>query len=214
MIYVILTAAGIGSRFGELKPKQFTIIDNKELLRHTIDCFDFLDCKIYIGLSNEYFDYFNDDRIVKYVGGDTGCETIKIGLNTIVSLNEIKTNDIVIISDGNRPLVSKQIIDDEIDFILKNQKSLVCPYLESFGVISSDGKRVIDRNSIYQVQMPCCCNLNLIYECYNKITHIDYNNPMEVYLNFYDHVDFISGDIKNIKITYKKDLDFLRLMMP
>ena len=210
MIYVILTAAGMGTRFNSELPKQFIKINDQELLKYTIDRFD--SYKIYIGLSKEYFDYFDDDRIIKYIGGSTGCETIKLGLNKIYSDNNITDDDIVIISDGNRPLVSKRIIDEEIQFILNNPDSIVCPYLESFGLISSDGYKLIDRNSIHQVQMPCCCNLKLIHSFYNRIETFNYNNPMEVWLNYKSHIDFIKGDYVNIKITYREDLSLFNIL--
>lgn len=210
MIYVILTAAGIGSRFNSDVPKQFIKLDDKELLKYTIDCFDKF--KIYVGLSKEYIDYFNDDRIIKYIGGKTGCETIKLGLDAINDTNDISDDDVVIISDGNRPLTSNRIINEEINFILNNSDKMVCPYLESFGLISSDGTKTIDRSTIYQVQMPCCCNFKMIHSLYNKIDDYNYSNPMEVYLQYNDKIDFVKGDIKNIKITYKEDAELFELL--
>ena len=37
--WVVIPAAGVGSRMGVDKPKQYISINNKTILEHTIDCF-------------------------------------------------------------------------------------------------------------------------------------------------------------------------------
>ncbi len=208
MIFVLITAAGVGSRFNTSLPKQFVKINNKELLKYTIDCYSHLDCKIFLGLSEEYINEFNDCRVIKYIGGNHNQETIKKGLEIIQK--ESSYDDIILICDGNRPLVSKEIINSEIEFVMNNQDKIVCPAIESYGLFSSDGKHSIDRSTIVQVQMPCCCNFNKINNLYSKVTKFDFNNPMELWAR-YDKVDFVKGDYKNIKITYAEDLDLFLL---
>ena len=200
----------MGSRFGGSTPKQFITIDGVELLKYTIDKFDCIeDKKIYVGLNKQYIDKFEYKNIIKFIGGDTGQDTIFKGLKTIIENNDIKSDDIIIIQDGNRPCTSNRIILNLIDFIKQNPSELVCPQIPIYGLSSINGDKQYNRNEFVYTQMPCCCNLIELYNLYSKINNLSlYNNPMEIWCE-HKPIKFIKGDLLNIKITYPEDLEIL-----
>jgi 2-C-methyl-D-erythritol 4-phosphate cytidylyltransferase len=107
----LIVAGGIGKRLDSHTPKQFLILGNKPVLMHTLSKFSHLD-KIYLVLPKKYFEkwralcekYNFDVKHVLVEGGENRFSSVKNGLNAINS------TDIVLIHDGARPFVKKELI--------------------------------------------------------------------------------------------------------
>ena len=124
MNIAILTAGGIGSRTHQDLPKQFITVDNKPIIVYTLEAFQQhpnID-EIYVSclegwntVLDAYAKQFNITKLKRIViGGATGQESI---YNAMKAINEDhgETGDIVvIIHDGNRPMVSQDVITDSI----------------------------------------------------------------------------------------------------
>ena len=110
----ILTAGGIGSRTHQDIPKQFIHVNNKPIIVYTLEAFqnhpniDEICVAILEGWDQILWAYAKQFNItkLKYVvtGGETGQESIFNGLKAIRS-NHVDS-DVVIVHDGNRPMVS------------------------------------------------------------------------------------------------------------
>ena len=211
MVYVIITAAGLGSRFNSSIPKQFVKFNDKELLKYTIDQFDCIDCITHVGIpKGTTFKYKN---VNTYTGGNCGQETIFKGLQAIMNSNKVNKNDVLIIQDGNRPCTKSSLIQELLSFIRKNPEEMVCPKIPIYGISSSDGTKQFNRNDFVYTQMPCCCNLFQLFELYSRIEDFDsYSNPMEVWCT-HKHICFVEGDLLNIKITYPKDIEVFNMIL-
>ena len=120
MITALLTAAGSGSRMGQDIPKQFIHIDNKPLIIHTMEAFQrhpsidailVVTLPSWIDVLKAYASQFNITKLRWVVpGGETGQESIRLGLEALE--NQLSPEDIVMIHDGNRCLVSSEIISN------------------------------------------------------------------------------------------------------
>ena len=123
MNIALLTAGGIGNRMGQNIPKQFMPIDNKPVIIYTLESFQ---CHPEInviavvcleGWEIVLQSYANQYNITKlkwiFKGGENNQESIYNGL---MGLKEAgcSDEDIVLIQDGVRPLVSERIISDNI----------------------------------------------------------------------------------------------------
>ena len=127
MNIALLTAAGNATRMHQDIPKQFIHVDNKPIIVHTMEAFQNhpgIDAIIVVTLESwssvlwAYAKQFNIDKLKWVVtGGDTGQESIKNGIKFLE--NEIGTSDdvVVMIHDGNRPMVSAEIISNNLAFI-------------------------------------------------------------------------------------------------
>jgi 2-C-methyl-D-erythritol 4-phosphate cytidylyltransferase len=123
MNIALLTAGGIGNRMGQDIPKQFMTIDNKPVIIYTMESFqrhpevDGI-CVICLkGWDVVLQSYANQYNITKlkwiFEGGDSNQESIHNGL---VGLKQAgcSDDDIILVQDGVRPLVSERIISENI----------------------------------------------------------------------------------------------------
>lgn len=123
MNIALLTAGGIGNRMGQDIPKQFMTIDNKPVIIYTMESFqrhpevDGI-CVICLkGWNVVLQSYANQYNITKlkwiFEGGDSNQESIHNGL---VGLKQAgcSDDDIILVQDGVRPLVSERIISENI----------------------------------------------------------------------------------------------------
>ena len=123
MNIALLTAAGTGTRMHQDIPKQFIHVDNKPVIIHTMEAFQnhpSIDAIIVVTLDSwkevlwAYAKQFNISKLQWVVpGGDTGQDSIKNGLD---KLKEDLPNEevTVMVHDGNRPLVTSEIISDSL----------------------------------------------------------------------------------------------------
>ena len=123
MNIALLTAGGIGNRMGQDIPKQFMTIDNKPVIIYTMESFqrhpeiDSI-CVICLkGWEVVLQSYANQYNITKlkwiFEGGNSNQESIYNGLSGLKGAG-CSDDDIVLVQDGVRPLVSERIISENI----------------------------------------------------------------------------------------------------
>ena len=123
MNIALITAGGVGNRMGQDIPKQFMPIDNKPVIIYTMESFQYhpeIDAIAVICLKGWELvlqAYANQYNITKlkwiFPGGTTNQESI---YNGVMGLNKegCSNDDIILIQDGVRPLVSREIISNNI----------------------------------------------------------------------------------------------------
>jgi 2-C-methyl-D-erythritol 4-phosphate cytidylyltransferase len=168
MNIALIVAAGSGSRMGNAdKPKQFLPIYGKPLMIHTIEAFEVHDeIDAIVVVTNEaYIDQVKvwckqyDLGKIKAVvaGGDSRQISVHNGLQAVTALSKDPKNDIVLIHDAARPLISQRIITDNIrtcekydavDTVIKASDTIVRSINEES---ISD---IPARNELYQGQTP------------------------------------------------------------
>ena len=123
----LIFAGGSGVRMNTKGlPKQFLEMNGKAIIIHTIEHFE--KCKaidaIVIVCLKDYIEYLEDlldrDRITKVKkivpGGSCGQESIYHGLCAAEEISE-NEDDIILIHDGVRPLISGKLIHDNINMV-------------------------------------------------------------------------------------------------
>ncbi|WP_250654759.1 2-C-methyl-D-erythritol 4-phosphate cytidylyltransferase [Alkalimarinus coralli] len=114
--WVIVPAAGVGSRMMADRPKQYLPLAGKTVIEHTLN--KLLTCKqfdtLLVGLSPEdcYWDALpvsRNDRIIRYDGGRERVDTVLNGLYAI--LGKAEPDDWVLVHDVARPCVTIEDID-------------------------------------------------------------------------------------------------------
>lgn len=128
MITALIFAGGTGQRMNsKSKPKQFLELHGKPILIHTLDYFenhpqvDNICIVCLAGWEEELKKSLKkyDINKVKWIveGGETGHESIYHGLLT---LQQVCTDeDIIMIHDGVRPLISEELISENIETVKK-----------------------------------------------------------------------------------------------
>lgn len=136
--YALLTAGGVGNRMGQDIPKQFMTVDNVPVIIYTLQAFqnhpaiDGICVPCLAGWEVVLQSYANQYGITKLKwicpGGDSNQESIFNGIKALKDAG-CADEDIVLVHDGVRPLVSEEIISKNIETCKKYRYAvtgLVC----------------------------------------------------------------------------------------
>ncbi len=123
MNIALIIAGGSGNRMGQDIPKQFMHVDGAPIIIHTMQCFQqhpdigMIAVVCLKGWETVLQSYANQFSITKlqhiFPGGDSGMASIH---NGIYGLREVgcQDDDMVLIHDAVRPLLSQEIISSNI----------------------------------------------------------------------------------------------------
>ena len=229
MNIALILAAGSGSRMGNAdKPKQFLPIYGKPLMIHTIEAFEVHDevDAVVIVTNGEYIDQVKvwckqyDLVKVKAVvaGGNSRQISVYNGLTAVKGLSKGK-DDIVLIHDAARPLISQTIISnnikacekfDAVDTVIKASDTIVR---------STDEETITDipvRSELYQGQTPQTFKLSLILEAHEKAKSGEIPNVTDdckLVLSLGKKIHLVEGSKQNFKITTFDDLMMLKALL-
>ncbi len=227
MNIAIILAGGSGSRMGSDIPKQFIDIYGKPLIVHTLESFDINTNIDYIAVVCKE-DWCEDLQIwirkyginkAKWIvqGGNTRQESIYNALKKIET--ECSENDIVVIHDAARPLISQRIIDDNIEGAKKyGAVDTVIPTSDTI-VNSKDGEMINSvpiRKELYLGQTPQSFSYRLIKEAHEIALNndrFDATDDCQLIIGMNENVHLIKGDKLNFKITTFEDMLLLKAVI-
>ena len=221
----IITAAGIGSRMNMNITKQLYEVNEKPLIVYTIDSFynnKNIDRIVVVASEKELeimkniikkFDYLNKTDVI--VGGQSNGESI---YNGIMFIKDNFDNCNVLIHDGDRCLVSSEIINNNIDAVNKYGSCVTAiEVVEAlYEARNNESIKYIPRNNIYRIQTPYSYRLNDLIDLYDegKRNDMDFKNIppciLMQMLNKSSHL--IEGSEFNFKITTQENLKMFQLI--
>ena len=218
MIYAVMAAGGIGSRMGADKPKQYIEIGGKAIIAHTAE--KFLNCerisKVIVLCPADWVDYtreiFSETEVVVISGGDTRNETLMRAIDYIEETDGLSEDTYLVTHDAVRPFVTEEIINNNIDAMLKyGATGTVIPATDT--IFQSVNGQIIDsipdRSELYQAQTPQCFGALKLRELYQSLSDEEKDiltDGCKIYLLKGHDVHLVKGDVSNIKITYPHDL--------
>ena len=227
MTVALLTAAGIGSRMGQDIPKQFIHVDNKPLIIYTLEAFQkhpSIDAIVVVTLPNwidmvtAYAKQFGITKLKWIVpGGKTGQESIHNGLLAIAG--ECPKDTIVMVHDGNRCLVSPEIISDSLA-VFKEHGSAVAaiPCVEAVFLSENNGDSSdvsIPREKLYRTQTPHTYTLEKLLWAHKMAKEKGIENTAAsctLMQALGETVYFSAGSEENLKITTTDDLALFKVL--
>lgn len=221
MVVALLTAAGTGTRMGQDIPKQFMHVENKPLIIHTMEAFQnhpSIDAIIVVTLPawtavlQAYAAQFNITKLKWVVpGGTTGQESIYNGLMELGK--ELKENDIVMIHDGNRCLVSSEIISNSLaTFHTHGSAVAAIPCVEAVFRSDDDGASStvsIPREQLFRTQTPHTYTLGKLLWAHDEAKKkgiINTAASCTLMQKLGETVYFSRGSETNLKITTVDDM--------
>lgn len=228
MIYGAMLAGGVGSRMKSATiPKQFLEVEGKPIIIYTllnmlkVERFDY----IYIATHKDYLDYMKD-MVNKYVdkpekvriieGGKERMDSIHNVTDAIVNDEGIHDDDVIVIHDAVRPLVTEKILNDSID-AAGTYGACVCglPAVDTM-LYSEDGKIVTnipERSKLYNGQAPDSFSLPRFLEMQNNLMEEQKKvivGTSQICTMNHQQMYIIEGDPLNFKITTDGDLLILK----
>lgn len=166
MNIAIILSGGTGTRVGASIPKQYIEVDGKPIISYCVETFakrEDIDFFI-IGAADGWQGYLRDklSHIVKPIYFAQPGDTRQLSIfNALKKAEEMgaKENNIVIIHDAARPLVTNHIIDQCLDGILKDHYDGVLPVIHMKDTIylsenGKDIKQLLNRDQLYAGQAP------------------------------------------------------------
>lgn len=228
MNVALLTAAGTGTRMGQDIPKQFIHIDNKPILIHTLEAFQnhpSIDAIIVVTLASwievvkAYAKQFNITKLQWVVeGGATGQESIKKGLNELKA--HISLDDVVLVHDGNRSMVSSEIISDSLVKFKKYGSAVAAiPCVEAVFRSDDDGISStvsVPREQLFRTQTPHTYTLGKLLWAHEEAAKKGITNTAAsctLMQQLGEKVYFSKGSEENIKITTTDDLRIFQALL-
>ena len=225
----ILTAGGIGSRTHQDIPKQFLTVENKPIIIYTLEAFQqhpSID-EIYVSclegwniVLETYAKQFNITKLKRIVtGGASGQESIYNGLKAIKEDHE-KTNDIVvIIHDGNRPMLPQDVITDNLVKQKKYGSAVAVIPTTEVVFVSKNGNEsntALNREELWRTQTPHSYNFDELWSVHNVAIKDCVKNMAAScsLMQKYGYMTYFSkGSEKNIKITTTEDIEIFKALL-
>ena len=228
-IAIIITAAGSSTRIGGGIKKEYLPFKNGTVLSVCAETF----LNAFSSAEGGDAQYQITDFIVTCpVGGREACEralgqVCKGGFQIVEGADTRQKSvykgllavkgqpDIVLIHDGARPFVSREVIMEALEAAVLNGASVP-------GITPTDTQKEIDENgfvvrhlvrsSLVSVQTPQCFKFKELLEAHGKAAADgrEYTDDTEIWGTYCGPVRVTKGEVNNIKITYPSDLEALK----
>ena len=229
MNIALIIAGGSGNRMGQDIPKQFIHVDGCPIIIHTLLCFQnhpdihAIAVVCLRGWETVLQSYANQFCITKlkhiYPGGKTGMESIH---NGIYGLKEdgYADGDFVLIHDSVRPLLSQDIISNNIAICKEYGYAITGIQCREAILQSDDGfvtRTSIPRDTLIRTQTPQTFRLGNIISVHEEAKAKGIDNSVASCTLIAEvggrEMHIVPGSEKNIKITTTEDLEILKALM-
>ena len=230
MNIVLLTAGGVGNRMGQDIPKQFMTIEEKPVIVYTLESFqnhpeiDAIAVVCLKGWEKFVQSYANQYRISKlkwiFDGGETNQDSIH---NGILGLKDsgCQDDDIVMVHDAVRPLVSEEIISNNLE-VAKRYGYAVTGMICKEVIMELNGERVLPietpRERLVRTQTPHTYRLKTLIEAHEEAKKRHLTNtvaPCDMIAKLGGQKQYlVQGSERNgLKLTRPEDVDIFRTLV-
>ena len=227
MNVAVIIAGGSGHRMGQDIPKQFINVYDKPVLIYTLESFqrndliDAIEVVCIDGWHNVLWAYAKQFNITKlqYVvkGGKNGQDSIRNGVYELEK--HFDKDDIVLIHDAIRPMVSAEVISDCIAKTRKYGDAItVIPCAEAM-MQTEDGATSCGsypRDNLKRTQTPQGFSIGKICDLHRRALEAGITNSVAsctLMIEMGEQVHFSAGSEKNIKLTTVEDIDIFKALL-
>ncbi len=220
--WVVIPAAGIGSRMRADRPKQYLQLAGRTILEHTLDCF--LDHPRLKGLvlSLAADDPFwpalpcaTDPRIQRVEGGAERADSVLAGLLRLVELGA-QEGDWVLVHDAARPNLARSDLDRLLAELADDPVGglLAVPARDTLKRIGADGRvaETVDRSLIWQAYTPQMFRFAALHRALADalVAGVAVTDEASALEWAGQAPKLVEGRADNLKITRPEDLEWLR----
>lgn len=225
MVSAVIFAGGVGARMKSADiPKQFLEVEGKSIIIRTLEQFAnhkkvdtiFISCLgSWIPELKSQINTWGIKKVRSIVeGGNNGHQSIHNALAEAVKISA--PDDIVLICDGVRPMISEQLISNCICETMKYDTAV--PVTESIDSVleSFDGtlcNKNYKRNTMFITQAPQGFKVSKIWDAHEEAERNNILSPTsscELLIELGQTVHIFIGERQNIKVTTPEDLYTLR----
>ena len=223
--YVIIMAAGSGTRMGAGRPKQFLELEGKAILQKTMEVF-LNACpgiSVITVLPQDFIGYWREYCLennfvcpqILVPGGITRFHSVRN------ALDRVPEGALVAVHDGVRPLLSEGLVRDMFEKAEGVPALIpVTPCVDTMKVLENkDGELVAvpgakaDRSVLYGAQTPQIFHSEILKEAYAMPYDTSFTDDASVVEKYGKSLSYVVGERLNIKITTQDDLLLARAIL-
>jgi 2-C-methyl-D-erythritol 4-phosphate cytidylyltransferase len=224
-VIAVIPAAGLGTRLGSAKAKQFMDLCGKPMLAVTLEHFQKCDLvdRIVVVVPESDVEYCRYEIVERYslskivkviVGGQMRQDSVRKGIEAIE--NSCRW---IVIHDGVRPLVTEGLIAKVIN-AAKEFRAVITglPVKDTVKEVDERGRvaKSLDRRHVWTIQTPQIFRYEDIHLAHqNALKHgwVGATDDAHLVEKLGIPIEVIEGEETNIKVTTPKDLEFARLLI-
>ena len=223
--YVIIMAAGSGTRMGAGRPKQFLELEGKAILQKTMEVF-LNACpgiSVITVLPQDFIGYWREYCLennfvcpqILVPGGITRFHSVRN------ALDRVPEGALVAVHDGVRPLLSEGLVRDMFEKAEGVPALIpVTPCVDTMKVLENkEGELVAvpgakaDRSVLYGAQTPQIFHSEILKEAYAMPYDTSFTDDASVVEKYGKSLSYVVGERLNIKITTQGDLLLARAIL-
>lgn len=223
----LLIAGGSGNRMHQDIPKQFITVNERPVIVYTLEAFENhpeIDAIAVVCIEGweqvllAYAKQFNITKLQYVVpGGKNGQDSIRNGVYELEK--HFDKDDIVLIHDAIRPMVSAEIISDNIRVAREYGNAItVIPCAEAM-MQTEDGVASVGsypRDRLKRTQTPQAFRIGDICDLHRRALEAGITNSVAsctLKIEMGEQVYFSAGSEKNIKLTTVEDIDIFKALL-
>jgi len=224
----LIIAGGIGARMGQDIPKQFINVYDKPVIVYTMEAFqkhpeidgiEIVCVDEWQGALKAYAKQFGIAKLENVVsGGKNGQDSIRNGLFDLAERHN-GADDIVLIHDAIRPMVSREIISDNIRVCRENGNAItVVPctaaMLKTYDSFSTTEQ--VPRDNLKITQTPQAFFVRDIVEAHKEALSRGITNSVAsctMYIELGRKLYMSRGSEKNLKLTTTEDIEIFKALL-
>lgn len=214
----VLPAAGIGSRMGGDKPKQYLELSGATLLEHSLQCLlasgQVAAVMVALHPDDRHWEQLAlsaDQRVHTTVGGAERCDSVLAALVALGALAD--DEDWVLVHDAARPCLQLADLDALIGTVTGSGIGgiLAEPVVDTVKLADGQGRvqRTLDREALWRAQTPQMFALGALRSALesarnNGVAVTDEAAAIEM---VGQPVQLVAGSSRNLKVTVPADLE-------
>lgn len=229
MNYALIIAGGSGNRMGQDIPKQFIHLDGCPIVIHTMLAFqqhpdiDGIAVVCIAGWETVLRSYSNQFNVTKFKwifpGGESGQASIYSGIHGLKDQG-VKDDDLVLVHDAVRPLLSQEIISSNIAICKQYGYAITGIKCREAILESEDGfssMKSIPRDLLIRTQTPQTFRLKDLLLAHEEAAEKGITNSVSSCTLLAElggrKMHIVPGSEKNIKITTIEDIEILKALI-
>lgn len=212
-LIVLIPCAGTGVRYGSDRAKQYSLINDRTILEHTLKPFmhsNKIKQILLVAQSSDdkidEYQKFSPKILLKKVGGLTRAESVLNGLNELAC----KNNEWILVHDAVRCCLTSELLDKLITAVTTS--SYVGGIL-AYGAIDTvkqvenqiEISKTLPRKEIYLAQTPQMFRYDVLKEALEKADLTQITDDASAIESLGHKVLIVESPPSNIKITYPAD---------
>lgn len=226
MNYALIFAGGTGVRMNaKSRPKQFLELHGKPIIIYTLEHFQHhpdiegmvvVCLKEWVPELKKQIKRYELDKVMKVVqGGDTGHQSIYRGMK---ELNKTcKDDDIILVHDGVRPLITAELISNNIDMAQKEGAAITVESSWESIVRSEDGKTITQvptRSEMFIARAPQSFRFDLLWKLHQQANQEgrEFTDSSHLFRHYDVTLHLVESSPSNIKITEPNDYYIFRAL--